>query len=135
MIYETQILKKVNTQLNLYQNQLIKHFILVKYLSSELKKALHKFVDEEYERKISEIDKGLKRYKAILLNIDKSERFEVVIWVEGMEMEFQQRKDLNLLENCGLVKGQNRYEEHNAYRRYMLSDKGRQLTKKLKKKE
>ena len=104
-------------------------------MSSELKKALHKLVDEEYEKKISEIDEGLKRYKAILLNIDKSERFEVVIWVEGMEMESQHRKDLNLLENCGIVKGQNRYEEHNAYRRYILTDKGRQLTKKLQKKK
>jgi len=102
-------------------------------LSSELKKALHKFVDEEYKRKISEIDEGLKRYKAILLNIDNSERFEVVIWVEGMDTESQQKKDLNLLERSGLVQGQNRYEEHNAYRRYMLTDKGRQLTKKLQK--
>jgi hypothetical protein len=101
-------------------------------MSFDLKEILRRVVEEDYESEKEEIEDRLDRYKSIILKIAKDKTFDLAIWVEGSETQFQQsEKDLNFLERGNLVKGQMKYTHHNAYREYRLTKKGAELATKL----
>jgi predicted transcriptional regulator len=104
-------------------------------MSSELKTILKQVAKEDYANEELEIEKGLSRFKSLLLKIAKANKWDLAIWVEGTDLKYAEEyeKDLNLLERGNLVKGKLKYTERNAYREYQLTKKGSELLKKLQK--
>jgi hypothetical protein len=102
-------------------------------MSSYLKAVLDNVVEEDYERKELEIEKGLERFKFLLREIAKAKKWDLAIWVEGANVKGVEKyeKDLNLLERGNIVKGKMKFTERNAYREYRLTKKGSELVKKL----
>jgi hypothetical protein len=102
-------------------------------MSSDLSEILHKVTEEDYKRKIVEIEDGLGRYKSLILKIAETKKWDLTIWVEGTKLKDLEKyeKDLNLLKRANLIKGQLKYTERNAYREYQLTKKGTELAKKL----
>jgi hypothetical protein len=102
-------------------------------LSSDLKTVLDKVIEEDYERKELDIEKGLERFKFLLREIARAKKWDLAIWVEGTKVKGAEKyeKDLNLLERGNIVKGKIKFTERNAYREYQLTKKGFELVKKL----
>jgi hypothetical protein len=102
-------------------------------MSSNLKTILDKVVEEDYALKELEIEKGLERFKSLLQKIAKAKKWDLALWVEGVNVADveEYEKDLNLLERGNLIKGKMKFTEHNAYRQYQLTKKGSDLVKKL----
>jgi hypothetical protein len=103
--------------------------------SSELKAILKQVAEEDYTSEELEIEKSLSRFKSLLLEIAKSKKWDLAIWVEGTDVKYAEKyeRDLNLLERGNLVKGKLKYTERNAYREYQLTKKGSELAEKLQK--
>jgi hypothetical protein len=108
---------------------------LVIETSSELKAILTQVAEEDYASEELEIEKNLSRFKSLLLEIAKSKRWDLAIWVEGSDVKYAEKyeKDLNLLERGNLVKGQLKYTDRNAYREYQLTKKGSKIVEELQK--
>jgi hypothetical protein len=103
-------------------------------MSSDLKQILRKVAEEDYESEEEEIERGIDRYKALILEIARVKRFDLAIWVEGVDTPFRKNeRDLSFLERANLVKGEIRFtrDSHNAYREYQLTKKGAELATKL----
>lgn len=101
-------------------------------MSSDLKVILEKVAEEDYQNETMEIEKGLERYKSLILKIAEVKKWDLPIWVEGTETHLgKYEEDLNLLERGNIVKGQIKYTERNAYREYTLTKKGADLAEKL----
>jgi hypothetical protein len=102
-------------------------------LSAELKERLDRVVAEDCEKAEEAVLTDLPRLKALLLKIAVTEKYDVLIWMEGTRKADlnKDEEDLNLLERANLVKGQNRYTHRNLYRRYTLTKKGAETTQKL----
>lgn len=102
-------------------------------MSSELMETLHKVAGEDCESRIAAIDEGLNRYKSLILQIAKAKKWDLLVWVEGQELEDLKtyEEDLNMLERGNFIKGKMKYSEHNAYREYELTKKGEDLAEKL----
>jgi hypothetical protein len=102
-------------------------------MSSDLKDILNQVVEEDYAKEELKVEKGLLRFKSLLFEIAKAQKWDLAIWVEGTcvtEAEKYER-DLNFLERGNLVKGKLKFTERNAYREYQLTKKGSELLKKL----
>jgi len=102
-------------------------------MSSDLLETLHNVAEEDCEDEIHAIDRGLKRYKSLILRIAKVKKWDLLVWVEGQELEDLKKyeKNLNMLERGNIIKGKMKYTERNAYREYELTKKGEELAKKL----
>ncbi len=100
-----------------------------------MKTILNQVAEEDYANEEMEIEKGLSRFKSLLLEIAKANKWDLAIWVEGTDVKHAEEyeKDLNLLERSNLVKVKLKYTERNAYREYQLTKKGFELVKKLQK--
>jgi hypothetical protein len=107
--------------------------LLVIRTSSELKAILNQVAKEDYTSEEFEIEKNLSRFKSLLLEIGKTKKWDLAIWVEGTDVKYAEKyeKELNLLERGNLVKGKLKYTERNAYREYQLTKKGSELVEKL----
>ena len=103
--------------------------------SSDLETILKQVAEEDYENKELEIEQNFSSFKSLLLEIAKAKKWDLAIWVEGIDVQHAKRyeKGLNLLERGNLVKGKLKYTERNAYREYQLTKKGFELLKKLQK--
>jgi hypothetical protein len=105
-----------------------------KKTSSELMAILQKQVEDDYKKELAEIDKGIDRFKSLLLRIAKVKKWDLTLWSEGFSTHFQQyERDFTLLEKSNLIKGKTKYTERNKYREYQLTKKGRELVEKLQK--
>ena len=102
-------------------------------MSSDLKDILNQVVEEDYAMKELEIEKGLSRFKSLLLEIARAQKWDLAIWVEGTGVTETEtyEEDLNFLERGNLVKGKLKFTERNAYREYQLTKKGSDLVKKM----
>jgi hypothetical protein len=102
-------------------------------MSADLKAIIDKVIEEDYKLKELDIEKGLKRFKSLLHEIEKAKKWDLAIWVEGSKVNGveQYERDLNLLERGNIVKGEMKFTERNAYREYQLTKKGSELVKKL----
>jgi hypothetical protein len=101
-------------------------------MSFDLKRILHRIAEEDYESERKDIEQGLDRYKALLLEIARVKTLDLAIWVEGSDTRFQKdERDLSFLERANLVKGRMNYTHRNAYREYQLTKKGAELATKL----
>ena len=103
-------------------------------MSSDLKSILKSAVEEDYRRKVKDIEERLERYGFLILKIEKLKKLDLAVFVEGEETHSEHEKDLSLLEKGNLVEGQMKYTERNAYLEYTLTKKGVELAKKLSKK-
>ena len=103
-------------------------------MSSELKSTLKNAVEEDYKKKVKDIEERLERYESLILKIGKLKKLDLAVFVEGEETHSEHEKDLSLLEKGNLIKGQMKYTERNAYLEYTLTKKGAELAKKLSKK-
>ena len=103
--------------------------------SSELKSILNNVAAEDYANEELDVEKGLLRFKSLLLEIEKAKKWDLAIWVEGTDVQYAEKyeKDLNLLERGNLIKGKLKYTERNAYREYQLTKKGSEIVEKLQK--
>jgi predicted transcriptional regulator len=103
--------------------------------SSDLETILKQVAEEDYASEELEIEKNLLRFKSLLLEIAKAQKWDLAIWVEGANVKDAEKyeKTLNLLERGNLVKGKLKYTERDAYREYQLTKKGFELLKKLQK--
>ena len=79
------------------------------------------------------IDKGLRNYKSLILQIAEAKKWDLRVWVEGQEPEDLKKyeKVLNMLERGNIIKGKMKYTHRSAYREYELTKKGEELAKKL----
>jgi hypothetical protein len=102
-------------------------------MSSDLKDILNQVVEEDYAKEELKVEKGLLRFKSLLLEIAKAQNWDLAIWVEGtcVTEAKNYEQDLNFLERGNLVKGKLKFTERNAYREYQLTKKGSELVKKL----
>lgn len=101
-------------------------------MSFDLKQILRKVAEEDYTREKEEIERGLDRYKALILEIARVKRFDLAIWVEGSGTRFQKdERDLDFLGRAKLVKGELKYTHRNAYREYQLTKEGAEIATKL----
>ena len=101
-------------------------------MSSDLRQILHKVAEEDYESEEQAIERGLDRYKSLILEIARVKRFDLAISVEGSDTGFQtDERALSFLERASLVKGEVNYTHRNAYREYRLTKKGAELAAKL----
>ena len=102
-------------------------------MSQDLKSILDTVVEEDFIQKELEIEKGIGRFKSLLLKIAEIKKWDLAIWIEGDAVESMKmyESDLNLLERGNLIKGKMKFTEHNAYREYQLTKKGSDLVKKL----
>jgi hypothetical protein len=101
-------------------------------MSFDLKQIMLRVAEEDYESEREEIEGALDRYRALILEIARVKKFDLAIWVEGSETQFQrEERELSLLERANLVKRKMNYTHHNAYREYQLTKKGAELAAKL----
>jgi hypothetical protein len=101
-------------------------------MSVGLMQLLLKVAEEDYENERGEIEAGIDRYKALILEIARVKRFDLATSVEGSNTRFQKdERDLNFLEKAHLVTGKTNYTRHNAYREYELTKTGVELATKL----
>jgi hypothetical protein len=101
-------------------------------MSFDLRQILRHVAEEDYESEEEAMERGLDRYKTLLLEIARVKSFDLAISVEGSEAGFQKaERDLSVLERANLVKGEMNYTHHNAYREYRLTKKGTELATRL----
>ena len=79
------------------------------------------------------IDKGLRNYKSLILQIAEAKKWDLRIWVKGQEPEDLKKyeKAFSMLERGNIIKGKMKYTHRSAYREYELTKKGEELAKKL----
>ena len=93
---------------------------------------LLKLAKEDYKKAVSQIEKGVDRYKSLILTIEKSGKWELPIWIEGSTVgSNEDLDDLQMLERSNIVKGEMKYTHRNLYREYELTEKGTEVAKKL----
>jgi hypothetical protein len=104
-------------------------------MSSELKMMLNKVAAEDKERKETDFEEGINRYKSLLLKLAKDKTMDIIYSVEGNEQHDlnKNKRDLDVLERAHLVKGQTKYTHRNEYRQYELTTEGAELAEKLSK--
>jgi len=102
-------------------------------MSLELKMMLNTVAIEDCEREKTEFEKGLDRYKSLLLKVAHEKKLDVLTSFEGTNQRNSEIGDLKVLEKANLVTGQTKYTHRNAYREYELTAKGVELVGKLTK--
>jgi DNA-binding HxlR family transcriptional regulator len=100
-------------------------------MSSELKELLHIVALEDFKREEADFEKGLCRYKSLLLKVAREKKWDVLTSFEGTNQRNSEVSDLKVLEKAELVAGQTKYTHRNAYREYKLTAKGAELAEKL----
>jgi hypothetical protein len=96
---------------------------------------LSKVAVEDNVRKEIEFEKGISRYKSLLLRVAKVQPFDVLVSSEGTEQGNLNKNmvDLEVLERAHLLKGHTKETNHNVYRQYELTTEGAELVEKLSK--
>jgi DNA-binding HxlR family transcriptional regulator len=102
-------------------------------MSSDLLGTLHKVAEEDCESRMATIDRELRNYKSLILQIAEAKKWDLRVWVEGQEPQDLKKyeKALNMLERGNIIKGKMKYTHRSAYREYELTKKGEELAKKL----
>ena len=102
-------------------------------MSVELKDLLCRVVQEDCERRLSEVVSGLGRFESLLLELWRRGSMDVALLVEGSKVSSSDTvaKDMLMLERAGLVAGETKYTHRNEYRKYVLTGKGRILAERL----
>jgi hypothetical protein len=97
-------------------------------MTKKLKTVLLQSVEQDFQAECQIITQRLDHYKTLLNTIARAGRFSLPITVRGTDVHHPEyEKDLNLLERCGVVKSRVKFTQHNAYREYVLTDKGQAL--------
>ena len=104
-------------------------------MSADLLAILRKVAEEDYEGEKAAVDKELKRYKSLILEIAEAKKWDLVVWVEGQQPEDLKKYEeaLGMLERGNIIKGKMKYTHRNAHREYELTKKGKELAKNLRK--
>ena len=101
-------------------------------MAADLKTILLKLAKEDYKKAVSQIEKRVDRCKSLILEIEKSGKWSLSIWIEGSDTgKKEELDDLQMLERSNLAKGDMKYTHHNLYREYELTEKGIEVAKKL----
>ena len=102
-------------------------------MSLELEELLNTVALENFKHEESEFEKGLNRYKLLLLKVAREKKLDVLTSFEGTNQRNSEVVDLKVLEKANLVAGKTKYTHRNAYREYKLTAKGAELVEKLSK--
>ncbi len=102
-------------------------------MSIELKTRLDKVIEEDRKHEENQLEADLPRLKALLLKIVQTQKFDMLIWMEGTKQTElnKDEADLSLLERANLIKGQTKYTHRNVYRQYKPTAKGTELAAEL----
>lgn len=101
-------------------------------MSAELKKALLDQAERDYERERREIMERLAAYQELLARMAAMGGYTLPLWAEGGDAGFDaELRDLSLLERAGLIKGAYGFTEHNMFRKYSLTERGKEIARKL----
>ena len=106
-------------------------------MSLLLEALLEKVAEEDFEKEKEELEqrtrKGLPRFKALILDIKKAKRYDLVLLAQGSAPELikDTERDLDVLERANLIKGETRFTNRDTYRRYVLTKKGDDLAESL----
>jgi len=97
-------------------------------MTQKLKTALLQQVEEDFQAECQIIIQRLDHYKTLLNTIAKMGKFSLPVTVRGTDVRHPEyERDLNLLEKCGVIKSGVRFTKHNAYREYVLTERGQAL--------
>lgn len=97
-------------------------------MTSKLKAALLQRIEEDFHEECQVIIQRLDHYKTLLKKIDNSGKFSLPITVRGTDVHHPEyEKDFSLLERCGVVTSRVKFTDHNAYREYVLTERGQAL--------
>lgn len=97
-------------------------------MTSKLKAALLQRIEEDFHAECQVIIQRLDHYKTLLKKIDNSGKFSLPITVRGTDVHHPEyEKDFSLLERCGVVTSRVKFTDHNAYREYVLTERGQAL--------
>ncbi len=97
-------------------------------MTRKLKTVLLQSVEEDFQAECQVIIQRLDQYKTLLATIANAGRFSLPVTIRGTDVHHPEYdKDLSLLERCGVVKSRVKFTKHNAYREYVLTDKGQAL--------
>lgn len=99
-------------------------------MTHKLKAALLQRVEEDFHAECQVIIQRLDHYKTLLKKIESSGKFSLPITVRGTDVHHPEyEKDLSLLERCGVVTSRVKFTDHNAYREYVLTERGQALVR------
>lgn len=104
-------------------------------MSLELEMILNKVAIEEKESEKIDFERRKSSFKSVLLKLAKDKKMDVLLSAEGRDQHDSEKRDLDVLEKAGLVKGQTKYTHRNEYRQYELTPKGAELVEKLTKED
>jgi len=97
-------------------------------MTSKLKTVLLQRVEEDFQAECQVIIQRLDHYKTLLKTIADAGRFSLPTTIRGTDVHHPEyEKDLGLLERCGVVQSRVKSTKHNAYREYVLTEKGQAL--------
>ena len=97
-------------------------------MTHKLKAVLLQKVEEDFQAECQVIVQKLDHYKGLLTMIAKTGKFTLAITVRGTDVQHPEyEKDLGLLERCGVVTSRAKFTKHNAYREYVLTERGQAL--------
>lgn len=100
----------------------------------DLNKILLEKVEEEVQEKRKEFVKRSERLKSLLIRIAKARRWTITTNMMGTDINHpEQERDLDLLEECGLIKSKVKYTKHNSYREYSITEKGQAIVRRTPK--
>ena len=87
---------------------------------------LLKKIEEDFQNERKKVMERMEDLKSLLVRIAEAGRWSLPTSVRGMDTHSPElERDLNLLERCGLISSKVRYTEHNAYREYFVTGKGK----------
>jgi len=97
-------------------------------MTSKLKTVLLQRMEEDFQAECQVIIQRLDHYKTLLKKIANAGRFSLPVTVRGTDVHHPEyEKDLDLLERCGVVQSRVKFTKHNAYREYVLTERGQAL--------
>jgi len=104
-------------------------------MSTELKEILEKTLEKKIKMKEISLEQRLPHFKDLILKIREADKLDLSELVEGSAVEDSKdiEKDLELLEECGLVVGEEKFSKRRRieYREYTLTNNGTELAEKL----
>jgi microsomal dipeptidase-like Zn-dependent dipeptidase len=102
-------------------------------MSTELKHLLYHHICREFEELSEAIGENISTYAETLLKVSERESRSVMMSFQGTDTTDPALKDLDLLEKAGALKSEMKFTEHNIYRIFTLSERGKALVNKLEK--
>jgi len=101
-------------------------------MSTDLKRLLYHQICSEFEKSYNDIDQNLSRYIELLMKTQRYGVWSVTLSVQGEDIRNPELKDLELLEESGLLEGKVKYTHRNIEKAFTLTKIGEELISKVK---